>query len=89
MVADLLPSVLLWALAQATSDEELDTWWRQHKQLITGLSEGDRVRLVEAGRQTRARIAAGPSSRTASYMPRSATSPTNFRGPRKRASYMT
>jgi len=43
---DLLPGVLLWALGQATSDEELDAWWRQHKPLIADLSEADRERLV-------------------------------------------
>jgi hypothetical protein len=65
--SDLLPSVLCWALGQATSDEELDRWWRQHKQLITDLSEADRARLVMVGREARARIKAEPTSKTASF----------------------
>ena len=65
--SDLLPSVLCWALGQATSDEELDAWWRQHKQLIAALTAADRARLVMVGREVRARIKAGPTSKTASY----------------------
>ena len=45
---NLLPSVLIWALGQAKTDEELDLWWRAHKQVIARLSEADRDRLVEA-----------------------------------------
>ena len=62
MPDDLLPSVLIWALGQATSDEELDRWWHKHKRLIADLSKADRARLVETGREARARIKAGPTS---------------------------
>jgi hypothetical protein len=67
---DLLPSVLIWALGQAKTNEELDLWWRAHKQVIARLSEGDRERLITVGRETRARIASAPSSRTSSYTTR-------------------
>ena len=55
------------ALAFANSDEELNEWYRQHKELIGGLPEADRLRVVDAGREARARIAR--LSRTAVYTP--------------------
>ena len=68
-----LVSVAICTLTLARSNEELDQWWRLNLTWIQPLKTANAdqyARLIEACRETRARVQAAPTSKTASSMRR-------------------